>query len=138
VKKRFSPTKKDKLDWGNFTENLENVHDKDGILDNKRELGSKIPKLDLHGVSLSEANIMVKKFILKAHESKHRKVIIITGKGTRSKVHEDPYRSKNLNILMNSVPEYINTAEDFNNKIKKISKADLKSGGEGVIHVYLK
>ena len=37
-----------------------------------------------------------------------------------------------------SVPEYIRNDEELSNKIIKISKADLKNGGEGAICIYLK
>ena len=36
------------------------------------------------------------------------------------------------------MPEYIKNDEDLNNKISRISKADLKDGGEGAIYIFLK
>ena len=42
------------------------------------------------------------------------------------------------NVLKYSIPEYITNDEDLFNKITKISKADLKNGGEGAIFVHLK
>ena len=37
----------------------------------------------------------------------NRKLLIITGKGLRSRVYDDPYRSTKMNVLRYSVPEYI-------------------------------
>ena len=81
---------------------------------------------------------IVKKFIEQSFELGYKKVLIITGKGSRSKIYDDPYRSKKMNTLRYSVPEYIKNEEDFCNKISGISEADLKDGGEGAIYVYLK
>ena len=62
----------------------------------------------------------------------------MTGKGLRSKSHENPYLSEKLSVLRNSVPEYIKNDENLANKIKSISTADIKDGGEGAIYVFLK
>ena len=47
---------------------------------------NKIRKLDLHGLSLNQANKIVKKFIIESFEEGYKKLLIITGKGLRSKV----------------------------------------------------
>ena len=62
----------------------------------------------------------------------------MTGKGSRSKSHENPYLSEKLSVLRNSVPEYIKNDENLANKINSISTADIKDGGEGAIYVFLK
>ena len=138
MKKKYSTTLKDSSDWIAFTKNIGDVHDKDADFDQQNTNTNKIRKLDLHGFSLSEANKIVKKFIEQSFELGYKKVLIITGKGSRSKVYDDPYRSKKMNTLRHSVPEYIKNEEDFCNKISGISEADLKDGGEGAIYVYLK
>ena len=99
---------------------------------------NKVQKLDLHGSSLSEANKIVKKFIVKSFNSDYKKLLVVTGKGLRSKSHDNPYLSKNLNVLKYSVPEYINNDENLSNKISRISTADIKDGGEGAIYIFLK
>jgi len=83
-------------------------------------------------------NKIIKKFITASFEQGYKKLLIITGKGLRSKVYDDPYSSKDMNVLKYSIPEYITNDEDLFNKITKISKADLKNGGEGAIFVHLK
>jgi len=40
--------------------------------------------------------------------------------------------------LKYSVPEFIKNDEDLKNKINKISKAEIKDGGEGAIYIFLK
>ena len=66
------------------------------------------------------------------------KIIVITGKGLRSKIDNNPYVSKDLSILKNSVPDYINNSPSIKNKIKSISKADIEDGGDGAFYIYLK
>ena len=97
-----------------------------------------IKKLDLHGFSLIEANQIVKNFIINSFNSGYKKLLIVTGKGLRSKSHENPYLSEKLSVLRNSVPEYIKNDENLANKITSISTADIKDGGEGAIYVFLK
>ena len=50
---------------------------------------------------------MVEKFIIESFKEGYRKLLIVTGKGSRSKISEDPYRSEKMNVLKYSVPEYI-------------------------------
>ena len=98
----------------------------------------KVPKLDLHGFSLIEANKKVKKFIIESFYNGYRKLLIITGKGSRSKSYDNPYFSEKLSVLKYSVPEYIKRDENLNSKISKISKANLDDRGEGAIYIFLK
>ena len=92
----------------------------------------------MHGLSLDEANkkieILVDKYFIEGVE----KIIVITGKGLRSKTIDNPYVSKDLSILKKSVPDYININSKINNKIKSISKAEIKDGGEGAFYIFLK
>ena len=114
------------------------VADKDQHYSKKNTNKNIIKKGDLHGFSLEEANKIVKKFIINSYELGHLKLLIILGKGSRSKVYDDPYRSKDMNILKNSVPEYIKNDSDLSDKILKISEADVKDGGKGAIYIFLK
>jgi len=65
-------------------------------------------------------------------------IVIVTGKGLRSKVYKNPYLSKQMSVLKYSVPEFIKNDKDLLSKISKISKADLKDGGEGAFYIFLK
>ena len=138
MKKKFSVTDQDKKDWLNFTQKKEKVFDKETNFISKSVNKNKINKLDLHGESIDDANQKVKKFIIKSFDLGYEKIQIITGKGLRSKAHEDVYRSEKMSILKNSVPEYIKNNYDLLDKIKKIESTPIKNGGEGAIYIYLK
>ena len=138
VKKKFSATSKDKKDWVSFIKKSEKIYDKDSEFTSQNINQNITKKLDLHGNSLDEANKKVKKFIIKSFEEGHKKLLIVTGKGLRSKVYKDIYRSKKMSVLKHSVPEYIKNDEDLLHRINKIEIASLKDGGEGAIYIYLK
>ena len=138
MKKKVILSEKDKKDWINFTKEIGNIKNKDIDLFKNTKILRKIPKLDLHGLSLQKANEEVNKFINKSFFSGYRKILIITGKGTRSKARNNPYISEELNMIRYSVPEYINSNGSLYKKISKVTKADLKDGGEGAIYIFLK
>ena len=132
------PTSEDLKAWKKFTLSKETIEDKDRYLDQKETSIQKIRKIDLHGLSLDEANNKIETLIDKYFIEGVEKIIIITGKGLRSKTVDNPYVSKDLSILKNSVPDYINSNLKIKNKIKSISKAKIKDGGEGAFYIFLK
>jgi DNA-nicking Smr family endonuclease len=138
VKKKYSVTFKDEADWFAFTKNLRGVYNKDVDFVEQNIQLTKLQRLDLHGCSLSKANKLVKKFILKSFEKGYKKLLIITGKGLRSKVHKNPYLSEQMNVLKHSVPDFIKNDEDLFSKINSISTASSKDGGEGAFYVFLR
>ena len=138
MKKKFTISTKDKKEWTTFTDNLKNIKNKDVFIEDENTKNKKTLKLDLHGFSLKDANNSVKNFIEDAHRKNFKKLLIITGKGLRSKVYDDPYRSTKMNVLKDSVPQYIKENADLSEKIKKITEANQKDGGEGAFYIYLK
>ena len=138
MKKKYFATTKDKEDWTAFTKNFNNLYDKEANLQNLKINPNKFIKLDLHGFSLSEANKKVKKFIIESYNRGYKKLIIVTGKGLRSKTDNNPYASNEMNILKNSVPDYVLNEPDLSVVIKKVTKADIKHGGDGAIYIFLK
>ncbi len=124
--------------WRKFTSSKEAIDNKDYYLDQKKVSTQKIRKVDLHGLSLDEANKKIEILIDKYFTEGVEKIIVITGKGLRSKTNNNPYISKDLSILKNSVPDYINANSKIKNKIKSISKAEVKDGGEGALYIFLK
>ena len=138
MKKKYPVTSQDKKEWTTFTKRLENIFDKDANFIKQNTPVNKIGKLDLHGLSLNQANKIVKKFIIESFEKGYKKILIITGKGLKSKVHKNPYLSEQMNILKYSVPEFIKNDEDLFEKINRISTADLKDGGEGSFYIFFK
>ena len=119
---------------------MKDVYDKDININSKNEerSKSKIRTIDLHGLSLENANLNIKKFINESFEKKFRKIKVITGKGSRSKAQENPYVSNELSILRNSVPEFIRNDASLIKKIQKIYEAHPNEGGEGAFYILLK
>ena len=138
MKKKYPATSKDKKDWIAFTKRLENIYDKDTDFIKLNTAINKTRRLDLHGLSLNQANKIVKKFIIESFEGGYKKLLIITGKGLRSKVHKNPYLSEQMSALKYSVPEFIKNDADLFEKISRISTADLKDGGEGAFYIFLR
>jgi DNA-nicking Smr family endonuclease len=129
---------KDKKDWDNFVFSDENVFDKDASLLKKNIKNYLVKTIDLHGFPLSDANKAVYEFINKSFEEYVDKIIVITGKGSRSKNENNPYLSKDLSILKYSVPDFIKSNENLMKIIKNISEAKIEDGGSGALYIYLK
>ena len=138
VKKKHTATFKDKKDWIAFTNQMGTVKAKESDFKDNNNKTNTAKKLDLHGLKLDEANKIVKKFIIDSFNNDFKKLLIVTGKGLRSKSLNNPYLSEKLSVLKYSVPEYIKNDEDLSNIISRISKADQKDGGEGAIYIFLK
>ena len=138
MKKKYTASSKDKKDWIDFTRQIDNIRPKEADLSQENIQINKAPKLDLHGFSLEESNKKVKKFIIESSNRGYKKLLVITGKGLRSKSYSNPYISEKLNVLRNSVPEFIKDDEDLRNKISKVLEADIRDGGEGAIYIFLK
>ena len=138
MKKKYTASAIDKKNWIDFTKQIDNVKPKEADLFQENIQINKVSKLDLHGLSLKESNKKVKEFIIESSNRGYKKLLVITGKGLRSKSYSNPYVSEELNILKNSVPDFINNDEDFKNKISKMSKANIRDGGEGAIYIFLK
>ena len=138
MKKKHCVTPKDKKDWDVFTKQMGDISPKESDLLKENIEINKVKKLDLHGSSLIEANKIVKKFIIESFNNGYKKLLVVTGKGLRSKSYNNPYVSEKLNVLRYSVPEFIKNDENLNNKISRTSKATIKDGGEGAIYIFLK
>ena len=135
MKKKISD--KDKRDCENFIFNKEKIHNKDSLSQkNKRQ--EKIKKIDLHGYTLEQANRTIKDFIYKCFDENVTKIIVITGKGLRSKNIKNPYVSKDLIILKYSVPEFIESNINLMKMIIETTDAKIIDGGSGAFYIYLK
>ena len=129
---------KDKRDWQNFISSEEKINNKDSFLSQTSRDKNVIKTIDLHGFSLENANKTIDEFINKCFEAKVSKITVITGKGLRSNNIDNPYVSKDLNILKNSVPEFIKSNSDLMKKIKSIKEAKIEDGGSGAFDIFLK
>ena len=128
---------KDKKDWENFLKNKEKIPNKDFIV-NKKIRHEKIKKIDLHGFTLQEANKAIEHFIKKSFTEDVTKIIVITGKGLRSKNVQNPYLSKDLSILKYSVPEFIESNNNLMKIIIEITDARIEDGGSGAFYIFLR
>ena len=120
-------TDKDKKDLENFILNKQKIFDKDSSLKNTIN-NKKSNFIDLHGFSLENANKTIEEFINNSYEEGIKKITVVTGKGKRSKVKDNPYLSRELSILKNSVPEFIRSNQNLMKKIKGISEANIDDG----------
>ena len=136
-KKTIEISDKDKEDWKNFLKNKEKIPNKD-LVNKKNIRHEKIKKIDLHGYTIEEANKAVEQFVQKCFDESTTKIIVITGKGLRSKNVENPYLSKDLSILKYSVPEFIESNLDLMKMIIEITDAKIEDGGGGAFYIYLK
>ena len=129
---------KDKKDWKNFISNKEKLSNKDLYLSNNKIEKKIIKTIDLHGFSLENANNIIEEFIIQCFQKNVNKIIVITGKGLRSKSINNPYLSKNLSILKYSVPDFIKSKPNLIKIIKNIEEAKIEDGGGGAFYVFLK
>ena len=132
------PTLEDLNVWTKFIFSKKPIKDKDVYLGQNKPGQFLTKKIDLHGYTLDGANLKTKELILSYYKQNIYKVIIITGKGSKSDNEKNPYISKDLSLLKYSVPHYLKTNESLKQVIKNISQADIKDGGEGAFYVYLK
>ena len=136
-KKNIKDSNRDKQDWENFLNNKEKIPNKDSI--HKKNIRyEKIKKIDLHGYTIEEANKAIEKFIQKSFDENVTKIIVITGKGLRSKNVENPYLSKDLSILKYSVPEFIENNKSLTRFIIETTDAKIEDGGSGAFYIHLK
>ena len=136
-KKNIKNLDRDKQDWENFLNNKEKIPNKD-FIHKKNIRHEKIKKIDLHGYTIEEANKAIEQFIQKCFDEDVTKIIVITGKGLRSKNVVNPYLSKDLSILKYSVPEFIENNKSLTQFIIEITDAKMEDGGSGAFYIYLK
>ena len=127
---------KDLKDWNKFVKSKDKINPKDDQIEPSIRKNKSTFIIDLHGYGLDQANKFVEKTINECFEKQFSIVNIITGKGMRSKSTEDPYKSSELSILKNSIPEFIKSNVELMKKIKNIDSTDEKNLGS--FNVYLK
>jgi DNA-nicking Smr family endonuclease len=93
-------------------------------------------KIDLHGFTLEEAFKKIREIIENCYEKDLRNILVVTGKGLRSKVKENPYLSEDLSLLKYAIPNFIK--ENFFEIISSIEEPDQNLGGSGAFLLRLK
>ena len=128
-------SEKDKKTWNEFLSNDQKLPDKDNT---PAEIHvKKTRSLDLHGETLDEANRIIENFIKKSYQDSIHKLIIVTGKGLHSKNDVDPYVSKDLGILKDSIPDFLKNNSELMKMISNISDY-IKDGGSGLLYFFKK
>ncbi|MFQ6550825.1 Smr/MutS family protein [Aestuariibius insulae] len=93
-------------------------------------------RIDLHGMTLSEAQPALQSFILSEYAAGSRLVLVITGKG-RTERDTGSVFSAHRGILRRYVPEWLRMAP-LRNVVLEVREAHQRHGGGGAYYVYLK
>jgi DNA-nicking Smr family endonuclease len=92
-------------------------------------------RIDLHGMTLDRAHPALLRFIMAAHKSGKRLVLVITGKG---KARDDggpiPVR---FGVLRHQVPQWLQMPP-LSPLVLQVSQAHERHGGGGAYYVYLR
>lgn len=92
-------------------------------------------KIDLHGMTVDRAHLALSRFILSAHVSGKRLVLVVTGKG---KARDDggpiPVR---LGVLRHQVPQWL-SLPPLSGAVMQVTPAHQRHGGTGAYYVYLR
>ena len=92
-------------------------------------------RIDLHGMTLDRAHPALSRFILSAHASGKRLVLVITGKGkSRDEGGPIPVRQ---GVLRHQVPQWLSMSP-LSGVVLQVSQAHISHGGGGAYYVYLR
>lgn len=91
-------------------------------------------RLDLHGMTAERAHAALISFILGAHASELRLVLVITGKG---RPPEEGYFPARHGVLRHNVPHWL-AAAPLGPRVLQVAPAHRKHGGAGAYYVYLR
>ncbi len=92
-------------------------------------------RIDLHGMTVSQAHPALVGFILNAHSQAMRLVLVITGKGRTSR-DNGPIPTR-FGVLKHQVPHWLSVAP-VKSVVLQVNEAHQKHGGTGAIYVYLR
>jgi len=92
-------------------------------------------KLDLHGMTLAQAQPALTRFILRKQGDGCRLVIVVTGKG-RVKEDEGPIPMPR-GLLRHHVPQWLSSGS-LRSAVLQVTPAHMKHGGAGAYYVYLR
>lgn len=92
-------------------------------------------RIDLHGMTLSEAHPELIRFILNAHAAGRRLLLVITGKGKPGS--DDGPIPQRRGVLRHQVPHWL-AQPPLGAAVLQVSQAHLKHGGGGAYYVYLR
>tara|TARA_B100001093_G_C26422913_1_gene840631 strand:+ start:126 stop:740 length:615 start_codon:yes stop_codon:yes gene_type:complete len=94
-------------------------------------------KLDLHGLTQTEAKQALERAILGAWKSRLRLVLVITGKGLRQSKYNSLDDNEARGVLRRAVPKWLKE-KPLSNFILALSSAQQIHGGTGALYVLLR
>jgi DNA-nicking Smr family endonuclease len=94
-------------------------------------------RIDLHGMTQQAAHRTLHTWLVSAHRSGHRLVLVITGKGNPKNDENAPWMMAPHGVLKQMVPRWLNEAE-LAPLIASVRTAHAKHGGGGALYVYLR
>lgn len=94
-------------------------------------------RIDLHGMTQSQAHGALVRFLRRAQADGHRIVLIVTGKGSRSSAAHALHEGSGRGVLRRQVPLWLALPE-FRALIVGFEEAHVSHGGEGAIYVRLR
>ena len=101
----------------------------------------KIPinkKIDLHGLSLSEARQIFLETINECYQNNARCILFVTGKGLKTNTDSNNYSERLYHgKIRNNFLDWASSKE-AGPKILSVQQADIKYGGDGAFFVYLR
>lgn len=92
--------------------------------------------IDLHGLTLNEAQPALSSFIMGAYSKKARLLLVITGKGKQKPDYEAPIPQR-IGILRYQVPIWLRK-NPLASMVLQVKEASPKHGGSGAYYVYLR
>ncbi|MGB3407762.1 MAG: Smr/MutS family protein [Jannaschia sp.] len=92
-------------------------------------------KLDLHGMTLAQAQPALVRFVMSAHGDGKRLVLIVTGKG-KSKP-SDTVMPNRLGVLKHQVPMWLSMSP-LSAVVLQVTESHRTHGGSGAYYVYLR
>ena len=92
-------------------------------------------RLDLHGMTVAAAHDALLSFVISAHASGKRVVLIITGKGRQA--DDDGPIPKRVGVLRHQVPQWLSQAP-LASLVLQVAHAHQRHGGSGALYVYLR
>ncbi len=75
--------------------------------------------------------VKIRSVIENCYQKDLRNILIITGKGLRSKVKENPYLSEDLSLLKYAIPNFLK--DNFSDIINSMDEPDQSLGGCGCL-----
>jgi len=96
-------------------------------------------RLDLHGLTQDRAYASLRHFIMMAHASGYRTVLVITGKGLKAREREtEPWDYvEEPGVLRRKLPEWLGLPE-FRQYVSGLAPAHIRHGGGGAFYVTLR